>query len=279
MKSMSILSDLKKEKEFLVCADSDGCVMDVMDAKHEKCFAPCFIESFDLNHRCTEAYETWLKINLFSKTRGINRFKACLLTLKALNVEVEGLDVFEDFCNNSPELSNRAIEELLKTNDNPCMRTVLQWSEDTNKEIKKLSEDGYPFENAYEALKEASKVADIAAVSSANKMALEHEWEKHKFTGFVHGLLSQEEGSKAFCISALLEKGYDKEKVIMIGDAPGDIKAAEDNGVWCYPIIVGKEAESWKRFKDEVLPALIAGKLTKDKQDIWIEEYYSVLDR
>ena len=29
---MSILSELKKEKEFLVCADSDGCVMDVMDA-------------------------------------------------------------------------------------------------------------------------------------------------------------------------------------------------------------------------------------------------------
>ena len=218
---MSILSELKKEKEFLVCADSDGCVMDVMDAKHEKCFAPCFIESFDLNHRCTEAYETWLKVNLFSRTRGINRFKACLLTLKALKVEVEGLEVFEDFCNNSPELSNRAIEELLKTNDNPCMRTVLQ-------------------------------------------MALEHEWEKHNFTGFVHGLLSQEEGSKAFCINGLLEKGYDKDKVVMIGDAPGDIKAAEDNGVWCYPIIVGKEAQSWKRFKDEVLPALVEGKLTKE---------------
>lgn len=276
---MSILTELKKKNEFLVCADSDGCVMDVMDAKHEKCFAPCFIESFELNPRCTEAYETWLKINLFSRTRGINRFKACLLTLKALGVEMEGLEDFEDFCNNSPELSNRAIEELLKTKDSPFMRRVLEWSEETNKEIKKLSEDGAPFENAYEAIKEASKVADIAAVSSANKMALEHEWEKHNFTEFVHGLLSQEEGSKSFCINALLEKGYAKEKVIMIGDAPGDIKAAMDNGVWCYPIIVGQEAESWRKFKDEVLPALVNGTLTKTEQDAWIEKYYSVLDR
>lgn len=276
---MSILSELSKEKEFLVCADSDGCVMDVMDAKHEKCFAPCFIESFDLNHRCTEAYEAWLKINLFSKTRGINRFIACLLTLKALNVEIEGLEIFEDFCNNSKELSNRAIEEYLKTNDNLCMRTVLQWSVDTNKEIKKLSDDGQPFEYAYEALKAASEVADVAAVSSANKTALDHEWERHSFTDFVFALLSQEEGSKAYCIKALLEKGYDKEKVIMIGDAPGDIKAAEDNGVWCYPIIVGKEAESWKKFKDEVLPAFTKGNLTKEVQDGWIKEYYSALDK
>lgn len=276
---MSILAELTKKKDFLICADSDGCVMDVMDAKHEKCFAPCFIESFDLNNRCTEAYDTWLKVNLFSKSRGINRFKACLLTLKALNVKIEGLDIFEDFCNNSPELSNRAIEEFLKTNDNLCMKTALQWSIETNNEIKKLSEGGMPYENAYEALKTASFTADIAAVSSANKIALEHEWEKHNFTDFVHGLLSQEEGSKSFCIKGLLGKGYDKNKVIMIGDAPGDIKAAEENEVWCYPIIVGKEAESWKKFKDEVFPALIEGKITQTEQDTWIAEYYSVLDR
>ena len=275
---MSRLSEFKKSHDFLVCADSDGCVMDVMDAKHEKCFAPCFIESFQLNHRCTEAYETWLKINLYSKTRGINRMKACLLTLKALKVEIEGLEIFEDFCNNSNELSNRAIEEYLKVKDNLCMRTVLQWSEDTNKEIKKLSDQGEPFEHAYEALKNSSNYADIVAVSSANRMALEHEWEKHNFSDFVGGLFSQEEGSKSYCIKELLAKGYDKTKVIMIGDAPGDIKAAEENDVWCFPIIVGKEAESWKKFNDEVLPALVEGKLTKEMQKSWIEEYYSVLD-
>lgn len=276
---MNILHELKKENQFLVCADSDGCVMDVMDAKHEKCFAPCFIESFGLNHRCTEAYDTWLKINLFSKTRGINRFKACLLTLKDLNVELDGLDIFEDFCNNSPELSNRAIEEFLKVNDNTCMRIALDWSIETNKEIQKLSDFGKPYPNAFEALQKASKVADVVAVSSANKQALYHEWEKHGFGEFVFGLLSQEEGSKTFCINALLEKGYEKKNVIMIGDAPGDIKAAEDNGVWCYPIIVGKEAESWKRFKEEVLDLLIKGKLTNEMQESWINEYYAALDR
>ena len=38
--------------------------------------------------------------------------------------------------------------------------------------------------------------------------------------------------------------GYDPEKVIMIGDAPGDCDAAEKNGVYYYPILVNHEKES-----------------------------------
>ena len=32
----------------------------------------------------------------------------------------------------------------------------------------------------------------------------------------------------------------------MVGDAPGDRDAAFSNGVWFYPIVVGKEEISWK---------------------------------
>ena len=61
-------------------------------------------------------------------------------------------------------------------------------------------------------------------------------------------VLSQNEGSKAFCIGELLKKGYAKENVVMCGDAPGDMKAAEKNGVYYYPILVGREKESWEEF-------------------------------
>ena len=44
------------------------------------------------------------------------------------------------------------------------------------------------------------------------------------------------------------EKGYEKNHVLMIGDAPGDQKAAEENGVHYYPILVKKEKNSWKDF-------------------------------
>ena len=40
----------------------------------------------------------------------------------------------------------------------------------------------------------------------------------------------------------------------MIGDAPGDKKAAHGNGALFYPIVPGDETESWKRLAKEALP-------------------------
>ena len=39
--------------------------------------------------------------------------------------------------------------------------------------------------------------------------------------------------------------GYEKNHVLMVGDAPGDCDAAEKNGVWYYPILVNHEKASW----------------------------------
>ena len=37
----------------------------------------------------------------------------------------------------------------------------------------------------------------------------------------------------------------------MIGDAKGDLYAAKNNGVLFFPIVPGKEDESWKQFISE----------------------------
>ena len=58
------------------------------------------------------------------------------------------------------------------------------------------------------------------------------------------------------CIAEMLKFGYDVNKVVMVGDAPGDCDAAEKNGVWYYPILVNHEKESW----DEAI-AVAFGKL------------------
>lgn len=36
----------------------------------------------------------------------------------------------------------------------------------------------------------------------------------------------------------------------MVGDAPGDQASAELNGVWFYPVQMGKENESWRLFPE-----------------------------
>ena len=59
----------------------------------------------------------------------------------------------------------------------------------------------------------------------------------------------------------------------MVGDAPGDMKAAMDNGVRFYPIIVDAEAFSWERLKNEASKKLFAGEFDDEYQAQLIKEF------
>ena len=72
-----------------------------------------------------------------------------------------------------------------------------------------------------------AKQADLAAVSSANREAVEAEWGRHHLAEDCSTLLTQEAGTKAFCIGELRKMGYEPGRILMVGDAPGDRDAAE----------------------------------------------------
>ena len=76
---------MEKRKEFLVCIDSDGCVMDTMDLKHDKCLAPCMLMVWDLGKYKIELTARWREINLYSLDRGTNRFRGLAKMLKEVN--------------------------------------------------------------------------------------------------------------------------------------------------------------------------------------------------
>ena len=97
-------------------------------------------------------------------------------------------------------------------------------------------------------------------VSSANRDAVEEEWGKFGLLEHTDIVLAQDIGSKAACIAEMLKFGYDLDKVVMIGDAPGDCDAAEKNGVWYYPIWVNKETASWDEAIATAFAKLQAGK-------------------
>ena len=50
-----ILEGYRKQKEYLICVDSDGCAMDTMDSKHITCFGPCLIPAFTMGAEDTQA--------------------------------------------------------------------------------------------------------------------------------------------------------------------------------------------------------------------------------
>lgn len=45
---MSIFDTFERKHDYLVCVDSDGCVMDTMNCKHFHCFGPCMVTEWGL---------------------------------------------------------------------------------------------------------------------------------------------------------------------------------------------------------------------------------------
>lgn len=274
---MSKLSEYKKKKEFLICVDSDGCAMDTMDIKHIRCFAPCMVNEWGLEQWKEEILKRWNEINLYTMTRGINRYKGLSVALQEIHgkyTQIEDLDTLVQWVKESPELSNAALQRAIDNKDSISLKKALSWSKAVNESINRLpEEEKVPFEGVKEALAFAHGKADVAIVSSANLDAVLEEWERFGLLEHTDIVLAQDAGSKAYCIGQLLKAGYDKEHVLMCGDAPGDLDAAKQNGVFYYPILVRHEKESWKEFGETAVEKLMDGTYGGDYQQSKTEAF------
>jgi len=250
---MSIFDTFERKHDYLVCVDSDGCVMDTMNCKHFHCFGPCMVTEWGLEAWKDAILHRWNVINLFSMTRGINRFKGLAMALGEIHEQytaIEGIEALRNWADNAPALSNDAVKKAAEEATDPAAKKVLEkalsWSKAVNAAIVELPEElKVPYEGAKEGLAAAHSFADVAMVSSANRDAVEEEWGKFGLLAHTDIVLAQDIGSKAACIAEMMKFGYDPKKVVMVGDAPGDSDAAAKNGVWYYPILVNHEKESW----------------------------------
>lgn len=258
---MSALEKFNKKKEFLICIDSDGCAIDSMNIKHIECFGPCMVKEWNLEKWEDIILKRWNEINLYTMTRGTNRFLALSMALSEIDKTyhlIEGIKEFKKWAEQAAELSNQAVEERYKTTGIEIFNRALSWSKAVNQAITQLPEEAIkPFHGVKEGLQSAQQYADVAIVSSANAEAVQAEWKRYELLEKTDICLTQNEGSKAYCIKKMLEKGYQKNHVLMIGDAPGDKKAAESNGVLYYPILVRQENKSWDIFITEALPKFL----------------------
>lgn len=256
---MSLLDTFEKKHDFAVCVDSDGCAMDTMDIKHKCCFGPCMVQEWGLEQWQDAILTRWNEINLYSRTRGINRFKGLAKALSEINTQykpIEGIEKLVDWAENAPELSNNAVSA--KGAEDSIFQKALAWSQAVNKSVEELpASEIKPFTGVKEALEQAHQNCDVIVVSSANPEAVRLEWDRYGLLPFVDLLCTQEMGSKAYCIGKVLEKGYDPAHVLMCGDAPGDEQAATSNGILFYPICVRHETESWETFQKVSLQKLL----------------------
>ena len=266
-----VFASFEPKKEFFIGVDSDGCVFDSMEIKWKECFTPMAIKYWGLQSVAKYAREAIEFVNLYSQDRGVNRWPGVVNAVDWLAQNKEAmlrkpkLPAFtrmRRWIKEAPVHSNAALEELIKAEpDNEEMRNWLAWSKAVNGMIKDIVYDLPPFPTARPSLEKASEECDLVVVSGTPTEALEREWEENGLRHLVRLICGQELGKKSAHLKGCAGNGRYKEgHVLMIGDAPGDWKAAVTTGVLFYPIIPGEEEACWQLFYEEALGLFWNGK-------------------
>ena len=278
------MTSFEKKHEFLVGIDSDGCAFDTMELKHKECFIPNIINYWELQGVSKYAREAAEFVNLYSKSRGINRFPALIEAFEWLSkrpeVKARGIDIripqsVADWINNETKLANPALEKAANETDDPDLKLALKWSLAVNEDIANMVRGVPPFPYIRESLEKLVGKSDVIVVSATPQEALVREWEEHDLDKYVAEICGQEVGTKKESLAVAAD--YPKDQSLMIGDAPGDYKAAVANNVLFYPINPGAEEASWRRFHDEGIERFFAGTFAGEYQQSLLDEFEGYL--
>lgn len=280
------LSEFQPKHDYFVGVDSDGCVFDSMEIKHKECFIPNIIKYWNLQAVSKYAREAAEFVNLYSKWRGINRFPALVMVLDLLKereevrkreVTIPDLPSLRDFINSGVSMGNPALQKVIDRIQDPVLIQTLKWSEAVNAAIADMVTGVPPFPFVRESLEMLSRAADIVVVSATPGEALQREWEENGIASYAAIIAGQEMGSKKEHIQLATGGKYQDHHVLMVGDAPGDLKAARANGALFYPVNPGREEESWERFFREGCKKFLAGDYAGEYESQLIDEFEKLL--
>jgi len=292
-----MLSRIKEMKsstpkhDFLVCIDSDGCVFDTMSIKQRECFCPWMIWAFGLQPVAKAARECKEFADLFSMTRGANRHKTmkrilCELlpshpVVKARGFRVPKLPNYFSWVDGPNSLlSDDGLRHAIASSTDGQARVelerVLSWSERVNWAVSEIVRGIPPFPGVREALRLLGDRADIVVVSATPLEALIREWEENNIASHVTMICGQELGTKEEHIAAV-GASYSRDRILVIGDAPGDLCAARANSVLFYPIVPGSEEASWESFVTDGLARFFRGTYAGNFEDGLVSRFEQAL--
>jgi len=281
------LAELKPEYEFFVGIDSDGCAFDTMEVKHKECFIPNTIKHWNLQPVSKYAREAAEFVNLYSKWRGINRWPALVMVFDLLRErpEVQARNVAppeaprirEFIADDAFPKSNDGLKAYMEQYPDPELDTAWAWTTGVNATVAEMVHGVPPFPYVRESLQRIVEKADAIVVSATPVEALTREWEEHDIAQYVSLIAGQEMGKKALHLELAAGAKYAPNHVLMIGDAPGDMQAAQANDALFYPINPGREDESWERFYKEAFDKFIASEYAGEYEAKVIAEFEKLL--
>src|SRR5207247_11001219 len=145
--------DFERTGDGCVGIDSDECSFDSMEMKYEECFEPMFMKHFQLRAVSKYARAVWEFVNLYSKTRGANRFPALVRALNLLRerpqvaarkVQVADTKALEEWIARESKLGNATLAAEVK-NGNKGLAQLKVWSDAVNAAIEDIVHGVPPF--------------------------------------------------------------------------------------------------------------------------------------
>ena len=280
------LAELQPRHPFFVGIDSDGCAFDTMEIKHKECFCPNTIKHWDLQPVSKYAREAWEFVNLYSRWRGINRWPALVMVLdllrerpevRARQVEVTAAAKLRGFMASGKPLSNDGLKAFRAEHPHPELDRAWAWTTGVNATIADLVHGVPPFPYLRESLEVLQRETDVVVVSATPGEALVREWEEHDIARYARVIAGQEMGSKKQHLAQAAKGKYPPDRILMIGDAPGDMEAARANGALFFPINPGHEEASWERFCKEGLGKFMTGEYAGPYEASLVTEFEKLL--
>lgn len=280
------LRDFRPSFKYFVGIDSDGCVFPTMDIKQKKCFHPAIMDHWNLHSIEKYVREAAEFVNLYSRGRGRNRFPCLVDTIDLLRdrpevvesgVELPEFTQLRKWMASTTQIGNPELQKVVDETGDPELKKLLEWSLDVNGRVAATVQNVSPFEWALKSLQLVCESADVICVSQTPEEALVREWDENGIRKYVQMIAGQELGTKTEHIALAAGGKYDASKIIMVGDAPGDRKAAKENNALFYPIKPGSEEASWKCFYEEAFGLFLAGAYAGGYEAALIKEFEDTL--
>jgi len=276
----------KPRHDAFVGVDSDGCVFDSMEIKQKRCFHGLIVQMWHLEPIERYVREAAEFVNLYSRWRGQNRFPCLVRTMdllrerpevRASGIPIPELKATREWIATCTELGNPALEKKVAETHNEELQLLLAWSRAVNEKIARECPHFEPFPHARGGLRLIAAHADAICVSQTPTEALMREWKEAGLLPYVSIIAGQELGTKTEHLQLAAGGKYPPGRVLMIGDAPGDLKAAREAGALFFPINPGREDASWERFVREGFTRFLKGDFAGPYESELIREFESLL--
>jgi phosphoglycolate phosphatase-like HAD superfamily hydrolase len=280
------LLNLQPRFPTFVGIDSDGCIFPTMEIKQKQCFHSLIISTWQLQPIEAALRQTAEFVNLYSIHRGQNRF-VCLLTMfdllhhhpdvRRTGFQLPSTRALREFCESGLPLGNPALEQRVAETRDPELKLLLDWSLAVNEAVARTVRNIKPFKWVLESLEAIRTHSDAICVSQTPTEALVREWEEHDLLKYVSVIAGQELGTKAEHLTLATSGRTPPDRVLMIGDAPGDLKAATAVGAHFFPINPGHEEASWACFHREAYNRFLDGRYDRAYEDALVEQFKALL--